>query len=188
MARRESIVTERLLLRDIREEDAEFLVDLDADPEVMRHIGVFPPTPVEDVRERIREVYCPWQEHPWRGLWLVFDRESDDFLGWVFVRPALQAWFADQIGWDDPRAIEIGYRFRRLAWGRGIATEAARPLLSRALADPATSAVLGCAQKSNVASIRVLEKLGLEHEGEAFLDGKDEPTLKLRRPATGARS
>jgi RimJ/RimL family protein N-acetyltransferase len=66
-------------------------------------------------------------------------------------------------------------------WGRGVATEAAAPLVQIALADPATTAVVGCALASNAASLRVLEKLGLERGGEVMLPETSEPTVKLAR-------
>ena len=66
-------------------------------------------------------------------------------------------------------------------WGRGVATEAAAPLVQIALADPATTAVVACALESNAASLRVLEKLGLERVGEVMLPETSEPTVKLAR-------
>src|SRR5262245_1248421 len=142
---RESLLTDRLSLRDVTEADAELLLELDSDPEVMRYIG---PRPADDVSwylDRIRTVQIPWQAHPWHGVRLVFDRASNEFLGWVFIRPATAYKFAAEIGWIRRDEVEVGYRYRRSAWGRGIATEAATPLVRIALADPATTAVVGCA-------------------------------------------
>ena len=177
---REPLLTDRLVLRDIAEQDAELLFNLDSDPEVMRYIG---PRPLDDVgsyRERIRTVYVPWQQHPWHGIRLVFDRTNAEFLGWAFIRPATASIDAAEIGWTNPAEVEVGYRFRRSAWGRGIATEAASPLVQIALADPATSAVVACTLAANAGSLRVLEKLGLERVGEAQLSSTDQPTVKLK--------
>jgi RimJ/RimL family protein N-acetyltransferase len=77
--------------------------------------------------------------------------------------------------------VEVGYRYRRFAWGRGVATEAATPLVQIALADPETIAVVACALAGNARSLRVLEKLGLERVGEVMLPGASEPTMKLAR-------
>src|SRR5947199_2556071 len=135
---REPLLTDRLILRDITEADAELLFDLDSDPEVMRHIGPRPAADVESYRDRTRTVYVPLQAHPWHGVRIVLDRGSGEFLGWVFIRPATGHMFAREIGWTRPDEVEVGYRYRRSAWGRGVATEAARPLVQLALADPAT--------------------------------------------------
>ena len=178
---REPLLTDRLTLRDITEADADLLFDLDSDPEVMRYIGPRPAPDVAGYRERTRSVYLPVQAHPWHGVRIVLDRASGEFLGWVFVRPATGSWHAREFDWTRPDEMEVGYRYHRSAWGRGIATEAATPLVQIALADPATTAVVACALASNAGSLRVLEKLGLERVGEVMLPGTSEPTVKLAR-------
>ncbi len=178
---RDPLLTDRLLLRDITEADAELLFDLDSDPEVMRYIGPRPAPDVAGYLDRTRTVYIAFQAHPWHGVRLVFDRANDEFLGWVFVRPATGYKFAREVDWTRPDEIEVGYRYRRSAWGRGIATEAARPLVRLALDDPATTAVVACALKGNAGSLRVLAKLGLERIGEVRVPETNEPTVLLTR-------
>jgi [ribosomal protein S5]-alanine N-acetyltransferase len=178
---RKPLLTDRLILRDITETDAELLFDLDSDPEVMRYIGPRPAPDVAAYRDRTRTVYVPFQAHPWHGVRIALDRGSGEFLGWVFVRPATHSKFASEIGWTRPDEVEVGYRYRRSAWGRGLATEAATPLVRIALADAATTAVVACAEAGNAGSLRVLEKLGLERVGEVRLSEADEPTVKLAR-------
>jgi RimJ/RimL family protein N-acetyltransferase len=132
-------------------------------------------------RERTRAVYLPVQAHPWHGVRVVLDRAGGALLGWVFARPATDAKFAREIGWTRPDEVEVGYPYRRSAWGRGVATEAATPLVRIALADPATAAVVACALAGNAGSLRVLEKFGLERVGEVMLPETSEPTVKLAR-------
>ena len=159
---RHPILTPRLILRDIVETDAEPLFELDTDPVVMRYIGPRPADTVTAYRDRFRDVYQPWQSHPWHGLRIVLDRSSSDFLGWVFIRPATASKNACGLQWSNPSEVEIGYRYHRHAWGRGLATEAARPLLLDALADAETTGVVATAHIDNIGSLRVLEKLGLQ--------------------------
>lgn len=177
---REPILTNRLMLRDVVEADAELLVDLDSDPEVMRYI---PGLSLDAAwyRERIRTFYLPQQTHSWHGMWIVLDRMTRDFFGWVFIRPATAYMYASHMGWNDPTEMEVGYRYRRSAWGRGVATEAAATLVGLAMADPATSAVVACALADNMPSLRVLEKLGLRRVGEVVLPDASMPTVKLKR-------
>lgn len=178
---RNPIETDRLTLRDVTEADAGLLFDLDSDPEVMRFIGPRPANDVQAYRDRTRTVYLPQQSHPWHGVRLVFDRASGGFLGWVFVRPSTLSRDAAGLGWTKSDEIEVGYRYRKAAWGRGIATEAAIPLVLVALSDPTTTAVVGCARADNAGSLRVLEKLGLARVGEALLSSSDVPTVRLAR-------
>lgn len=178
---RDPLQTARLVLRDVTEADAERLLELDSDPNVMRYISSTPPPELASYRDRIRTVFLPRQAHSWHGIRIVLDRLSGEFLGWVFARPACDSTLAPHLGWIRPDEIEIGYRYRRAAWGRGLATEAAMPLLATALDDPATTAVVACAHARNTASLRVLEKLGLVRIGEVVLPDSDEPTVKLAR-------
>lgn len=114
---REPLLTPRLAVRDITEADAELLFDLDSDPEVMRYIGPRPASDVASYRDRTQTVYVPFQSHPWHGVRIVLDRASDEFLGWVFARPATASKHSREIGWTRPDEVEVGYRYRRFAWG-----------------------------------------------------------------------
>jgi ribosomal-protein-alanine N-acetyltransferase len=178
---REPLLTDRLILRDVVEADAELLFDLNSDPEVMRYIAPPPASDVPGYRDRILTVHLPYQAHPWHGVRIVLDRTTGEFLGVVFARPATDSRFAQEIGWTQPNEVEVGYIYRRCAWGRGLATEAATPLVCIALADPATLAVVACVHAGNAGSLRVLEKLGLERVGEVLSSTTNETTVKLAR-------
>ena len=182
---RPPILTSRLLLRDLTESDAPLLFDLDSDPQVLRYVGPRLANDVAAVAERIRTVQIPQQNHPWHGTRIVLDRFTNDFLGWVFIRPAPASRSAAAFGWTNHSEVEIGYRYRRSAWGRGIATEAAMPLMELALADAATSAIVACAHSNNTGSLRVLAKLGLKPVSQVILPDATEPTFKLARPKIG---
>lgn len=178
---RKPIQTARLMLRDITEADAELLFDLDSDPEVMRYIGSYPPSNVAWYRQRIVDAYLPWQSHPWHGVWIVGVKDSGETLGWTFIRPAPASPVAIDLGWVRPDELEVGYRFRQTAWGRGVATEATAPLIEFALADNAVTSIVACALASNTKSLRVLQKLGLERVGETLHPKATEQTIKLAR-------
>lgn len=178
---RQDLLTDRLILRDVTVADAELLADLDSDPEVVRYVGTGPATDAAWYSNRVRTFYLPMQQHPWHGMRIVLDRASGEFLGWVFVRPANTSRDAQEFGWSKPDEVEVGFRYRRSAWGRGFATEAAMPLVQAALADPTTTAVVACAAACNARSLRVLEKLGLRRVGEAKLANNHEPVVMLAR-------
>lgn len=178
---REAFVTDRLVIRDIHESDAQAMFDLDLDDEVMRYCGPRPAHDVEWLRDRIRTVYLAYQAHAWRGIRVVCDRGSGEFLGWVFVRPATASWNAAELGWTRETEEEVGYRFRRSAWGRGIATEASVPLVGRAIDDPETTSIVACAMAENAGSLRVLKKLGLIPVGTVQLRDSSALTVKLAR-------
>ncbi|HEY6356957.1 MAG TPA: GNAT family protein, partial [Vicinamibacterales bacterium] len=62
--------------------------------------------------------------------------------------------------------IQIGFGLTRSAWGRGFATEMASALLRYAFLDLELESVAGIASLANVASQRVLQKIGLQRRGE----------------------
>ena len=120
-------------------------------------------------------MYLPQQAH--RGG--VDRSHARTSSGWLFVRPATAS--RSLANWLTRPDEIIGYRYRRSAWGTGIATEAATLLVQIALADPATTAIVAHALAGNRGSLRVLEKLGLRRVGELVLTDTSEPTVKLAR-------
>ncbi len=147
--------TERLVLRRFTTADVDLLVDLDADPEVMFYINAGAPTPREDVETEVLPAFLRhYRRWPGYGFWAIVRRSDGEFLGWVHLRP-------DHGAPDDEP--ELGYRLRRIAWGRGYATEAARAVLDRAFADFGARRVVANTMTVNTASRRVMEKAGLRH-------------------------
>jgi RimJ/RimL family protein N-acetyltransferase len=63
-----------------------------------------------------------------------------------------------------PDDIELGYRLRPSAWGRGYATEGSRGLLRKTFTESGTRRVVSSTMVTNVASRRVLEKAGLKRQ------------------------
>ena len=144
--------TDRLALRHFTAADARHLHALDNDPEVMRYINGSLPVALEVVETRLLPTFLEYDERrPAFGFFAAVDRADGAFLGWVSLRPTR----------GDAGELELGYRFRRAAWGRGYATEAASALVARAFADPTVLRVFATTYEDNVASRRVMEKLGL---------------------------
>jgi RimJ/RimL family protein N-acetyltransferase len=77
------------------------------------------------------------------------------FLGWC----SLSRWNRDY------RSAALGYCFREVAWGHGYATEAARAVLQWAFDTLELNRVQAETDTRNLASARVLEKLGFVREG-----------------------
>lgn len=93
----------------------------------------------------------PNERHPGFGRWAAIELASGEFVGWFELEPRD----------DDPSQMELGYRLRRSAWGKGYATEGARALVDRAFAALGAERVCAETMAVNVASRRVLEKAGL---------------------------
>lgn len=66
-------------------------------------------------------------------------------------------------------SVEIGWRLRRAHWGRGYATEAARPVLHYGFTEAGLDRIVSIPWAENLASIRVMEKLGLRFSHETVV-------------------
>jgi RimJ/RimL family protein N-acetyltransferase len=150
--------TSRLSLRRITEADARLLFDLDSDPEVTRFTGPTLAT-IEEYAAKISNEFLRYDVHPVAGIFLA--ESAGEFLGWFLLRPGPDYRFASLTGWDRPSDIELGYRLKRHAWGKGIATEGSAALVARAFAEPSVTGVVAHALVANRGSTRVMEKVGL---------------------------
>lgn len=170
--------TDRLVLRRFADTDAdgELLFELDSDPEVMRYIGPFRLPDVAAYRDRIRTVWLPYSARPGRGVFAAVEKPGT-FVGWFCLRPATYYTFAAAAGWARETDLELGYRLRRAAWGRGLATEGSAALVRLALADPEVTAVVSAALVTNRASWRVMEKVGMTHVRDFAIAGFSDPIV-----------
>ncbi len=146
------IRTARLHLRRLTQAHLPDLVELDSDPEVMRYISTGAPNSRERYEQELLPRMLCWDAHPY-GFLAAY--EQDAFVGWFHLRPSVA----------DESVLELGYRLRRTAWGRGLACEGARALLAHAFERLEHPAVDACALAENVASIRVMTKCGMRFVG-----------------------
>jgi len=147
--------TARLVLRRFTAEDADLLVELDSDPEVMQFITGGLPTPRREVETEILPAYLEYYERDDRfGFWAAIERASGEFLGWFHFRPERGG---------APDQAELGYRLRRSAWGKGYATEGSRALIEKGFLELGVERVFATTMVVNVASRRVMEKSGLRY-------------------------
>ncbi len=145
--------TDRLVLRRFTEDDADLLVDLDSDPEVMRYINGGEPTSRTEVTDEVLPAFLGYYDrYPGYGFWAVIEKPTGEFLGWFHFRPREDGYA------DEP---ELGYRLRRSAWGKGYATEGSRALIDKGFAEFGVQRVYAETMAVNTGSRRVMEKAGL---------------------------
>ncbi|HPU02876.1 MAG TPA: GNAT family N-acetyltransferase [Rhodoglobus sp.] len=164
------IRTERLVLREWRDEDREPWAALNADPAVMEF---FPSTLDREQADAAFDRFSSrLAERGW-GLWAV-DLDGR-FVGFTGLSvPHFEAPFMP--------ATEIGWRFAREAWGHGYATEAARAVLERAFSELGLPEVVSFTTVANVRSRAVMERLGMTRDpAEDFDHPSIEPGHPLRR-------
>ena len=146
--------TERLQLRRFTADDVENLVELDSDPEVMHFINGGRPTPREEIENEVLPAFLGhYERYAGYGFWAAIEKSTGEFVGWFHLRPAHGA---------PPDEVELGYRLRRSAWGKGYATEGSRALIQKGFAELGVRRVVASTIVVNVASHRVMEKAGLK--------------------------
>jgi len=147
--------TERLVLRRFTQNDADLLVELDGDPEVMHFITGGRQTPRREIESEFLPAYLEYYErYAGFGFWAAIERSSGEFVGWFHFRPESE---------DEPYQVELGYRLRRPFWGMGYATEGSRALIEKGFVELGVERVFATTMVVNVASRRVLEKAGLRY-------------------------
>lgn len=152
--------SDRLIYRPMTLDDHNLMFELDNDPAVMEFItdGKIP------TMEEIQQIAIPRLakylnvEKGW-GLWNAFLKDSGEYIGWVLVRP--MNFFGDEPILDD---IELGWRFKQSCWGKGYGTEAAKQVMTALSELPYIKRFTALAVEDNIASIKIMKKLGMIYE------------------------
>lgn len=149
------IETDRILLREIVESDAEDLFELDSDPEVHKYLGNNPTKHIQKSRDIIKDIRDQYERNG-IGRWAVIDKTSGAFVGWSGLK------YEDAPINDKDGYYDIGYRFKQKYWGKGYASESARVSLAYGFETLKWDKICGAAQIKNIGSNKVLQKIGLK--------------------------
>lgn len=154
----DSLRTERLLLRPLTLEDAPAYWPLVSDAEVLRHTGERPCESLQQVRELLRDKPLTDYAARGHGRLAAVTRHDGRLVGWCGLKYLAEL--------DE---VDLGYRFVREVWGQGLATEAGAAVLHHGFHTLALQRVIGLVEPTNLASARVLRKLGLAFERTLML-------------------
>ena len=150
--------TPRLILRQFTEADAPLILALNSDPEIVKYVHE-PTLQTEAQAEKILlDIILPQYKNN-LGRWAIHTKDNMDFIGWCGLkyRPELDE-------------IDLGYRLMQNAWGKGFATEAAQHSLEHGFTKLNLKLITGRAHIENIASIKVLEKIGMDFIVEGIVD------------------
>lgn len=161
--------TERLLLRDWRDEDLEPFAALSADPVVMEH---FPRRASRAESDALVAAKQSELDDLGYGLWAVEVKETGGFIGFTGLTwQTFPAHFTP--------AVEVGWRLARDAWGHGYASEAARTALAVGFDEAGLDEIVSMTTTTNVRSQRVMQRIGMVHDpGDDF----DHPNVAAGSP------
>lgn len=152
--------TERLVLREVDDEDAPFMLELLNSPGFLENIG---DRGVRDlgqaktfIEERLRGSY---RDHGF-GMWVTVQKSDHAPVG--------IAGLVRREGLETP---DVGYAFIQRVWGRGYAQEAAAGVLTHAQGPLGIPKLAAITSPENFASMAVLRKIGFTYHGMIELPG-----------------
>jgi ribosomal-protein-alanine N-acetyltransferase len=164
------IETPRLLLRRWKASDLNSLVELNANPEVMRYF------PAPHPKERTKQFYDLIQEEFSEygyGLYAVEEKSSGIFIGYTGFHWAT-------FDTDFSPCIEIGWRLHNHYWNKGYATEGAKACLAHGFTNLGFNKVYSFTTISNVPSQNVMKKIGMRFF--KYFDNPDIPDNHPQKP------
>lgn len=152
------MTSDRILLRQWRDEDLDPYAAMNADPEVMEFFSR--PLTREETAESMHRQRALIAERGW-GLWAV--EVNGEFAGFTGLAvPRFEAAFMP--------CVEVGWRFRRACWGRGIAFAAARAARDHAFGSLNLPDLVSFTAAINLRSRRLMRRIGFRrNEEEDFL-------------------
>lgn len=153
------LATERLMFRDWTAADLAAFHAICADRSVMQFVGDGEPWSTERAEQFIRHA-CEMSQTLGFCQWPVIHKETSTLIGFCGFVPT-----------DD--GAEIGWRLAKESWGQGLATEAARAVLKHGFETLGFQRVIATVQSPNLASIRVVEKLGMKAESRFPRNGRE---------------
>ncbi|MFN6570287.1 GNAT family N-acetyltransferase [Dendronalium sp. ChiSLP03b] len=160
--------TQRLILRDLQPNDVHQLAPILANPRVME----FSPTGIlsaSQIQAKIDSFITSYKTLGF-GKWAVIFKETNQLIGSCGIAIV-------QI--DNVNEREIGYRLDPEFWGQGLATEAASATIQYGFEQLKFPYIFGIVKRANIASVRVLEKLGMRYERGTIFHGVEMDIYRL---------
>ncbi len=148
------VETERLILRDIRNQDAEGLFLLDSDPEVHKYLGNKPVQDMQQITEVIEFIQQQYKDNG-IGRWAMIEKQSGNFVGWTGLK------YMRTKANNHCYYYDVGYRLIRKYWGKGYASESVAASLVYGFETLKLREIFAMAHIENIASQHVLQKNGL---------------------------
>ncbi len=163
--------TPHLFLRRFTEADAPLIFKLNSDAEVLKYLHEPALENEEQAKKVINEIILP-QYVLNLGRWAIHTKANYEFIGWCGLKNI-----------PETGIIDLGYRLLKSAWGKGYATEAAQYTIIYGLRELKIKTITGMAHVENVASIKILEKIGMKFIKNDLVDGVPVRVYNISLPA-----
>lgn len=163
--------TERLYFRRFTLDDAALILELNRIPAVVYYVHEPVLENLDHASQILIQHILP-QYHLYQlGRWAVYEKATDQFIGWCGLKYL-----------PDLKEIDLGYRFMPSSWGKGYATEAALAAIQYGFSVLQLETIIGRAHVENLASLKVLRKIGMLYIDTAIVDQCPVETYQINRP------
>jgi RimJ/RimL family protein N-acetyltransferase len=175
------LATNRLLLRPFRFEDAFAMHEIYRDPTVMRYIPSGPAESIDRTR-RVIDYYITHQSGHGYSVWAMIERQSGSGRGRGRGRGRIIGHAGLLSSAGKSPVVEVVFCLGPGSWGRGYATEAASASLRFGFENLGLDRIIGLTHPANLASHRVLEKIGMVPDGTLDRDDREHLRFAAERP------
>lgn len=166
-----TMTTSRLVLRAFTEKDVEPLHQILGERGTLRYF----PNPDPPTREKVERLISGqlkhWEEYGY-GWWAVEPRSKNGLIGWSGLQFL-----------PETEEVEVGYLLSKAFWGKGLATEAAQVCVQYGFENFPFESIVAIVHPENIASQRVIEKLGMSFIDRSHYFGMDCYRYAIERPA-----
>jgi [ribosomal protein S5]-alanine N-acetyltransferase len=162
--------TPRLTLRRFTQADAPVVQQLNSNPSVLKYLD----EPLLETEEQalhiLNTIILPQYKNN-LGRWAIHVKTTNEFIGWCGLK------YRQEL--DE---IDLGYRLMQQHWANGYAFEAAKHSVDYAFQQLHLKTIVGRAHIENTASLKILEKLGMQFICEEIIDDCPVKTYHLSNP------
>ena len=162
------IETERLILREIQPDDADGIFELDSNAIVHKYLGNNPIHTLDEAKSIVKFII---EQYHQRGIgrFAAIEKSTGNFIGWSGLK--FNTGDKEVLG-EKRDFYDIGYRLIPKYWGNGYATESAIAALEFGFKKLKLPVIYGAAEIGNIASNRVLKKIGLHYTEQFLYEGE----------------
>jgi ribosomal-protein-alanine N-acetyltransferase len=167
--------TDRLILREMLLSDAEALFEMDSNPNVHKYLWNKPLTSIDEVYQYIEMVRNQYLENN-IGRFVVVLKETNELIGWAGLK------YNIEMVNNKVHFYDIGYRLNEKFWGKGYASEASFAWQDYGFNVMKIKVMEAAAHADNMASNRILQKIGLKMTEQYLEEGVFWNWYELKNP------
>lgn len=167
--------TDRLILREMRHDDAEAMFELDSNINVHQYLGNNPVKSIDECINYIENIRNQYIKNG-IGRFVVVIKETNEVIGWAGIK------YITEPENNHVNFYDLGYRLQEKHWRKGYALEAATAWLDYGFKEMKIPIMYASAHIDNLGSNTILQRIGMIQNGQFFYDDLLCNWYELRNP------